>query len=170
MRALRSAFACSATVGSKGSAGRGPQRGPLGLRRLADGGEPASDVAGVVCAVGRLEQRVQLGQALDARDRHEVAPAEAPDLALHTPPFSCAPAMPGSQKNASKPKWRAQRDEAVALDAVAAAQHARDGRAQIVVANAPRHPAEACQQRSDSDPGHCPSADFTVRRLRATGP
>ena len=118
MRALRSAFACSATVGSKGSAGRGRSAGPLCLRRLTDGGEPASDVARVVCAVGRLEQRVELGQALDARDRHEVAAAEATDLALHAALFVRARDA-GLAEERVEAEVRAQRGEAVALDALA---------------------------------------------------
>ena len=89
--------------GVEGLGGERSQRGPLGLRRLTDGGEPAGDVAGVVCAVGRLEQRVQLGQALDARDRHEVAPAEAPDLALHTP----LPARPAPLRRTARAPLRA---------------------------------------------------------------
>ena len=51
----------------------------------------------------------------------------------------------GLAEEAVEAEVRAQRDEAVALDAGAAAQHARNGRAQIVVANAPRHPAEAIE-------------------------
>ena len=38
---------------------------------------------------------------------------------------------------------RAQCGEAVALDAVASGEHPRHGRLEIVVADAPRHPAEA---------------------------
>ena len=97
-----------------------------------------------VCAVGCLEQRVQLGQALDARDRHEVAPAEAPDLALHAPLLVRARDA-GLAEEAVEAVVRAQCGEAVALDAVAPQEHARDGRAQIVVANAPRYPAEALE-------------------------
>ena len=51
--------------------------------------------------------------------------------------------MPGSQKNASKPKCERSAGEAVALDAVASGEHPRHGRLEIVVADAPRHPAEA---------------------------
>ena len=40
---------------------------------------------------------------------------------------------------------RAQRGEAVALDALASGEHARHGRLEIVVADAPRHPAEALE-------------------------
>ena len=96
-----------------------------------------------VCAVGRLEQRVQLGQALDARDRHEVAPAgSAPTSPLHAPLFVRARDA-GLAEEAVEAVVRAQCGEAVALDAVAPQEHARDSRAQIVVANAPRYPAEA---------------------------
>ena len=40
---------------------------------------------------------------------------------------------------------RAQRGEAVALDAVASGEHPRHGRLEVVVADAPRHPAEALE-------------------------
>ena len=142
MRALRSAFACSATVGSKGFGGQGPQCRLLGLRHPADGGEPAGYVAGVVCAVCRLQQRVQLGQALDARDRHEVAASEAADLALHAALLMRARDA-GLAEERVEAEVRAQCGEAVALDAVASGEHPRHGRLEIVVADAPRHPAEA---------------------------
>ena len=71
-----------------------------------------------------------------------MAPAEAADLALHAALLMRARDA-GLAEEAVEAVVRAQRDEAVALDAGAAAQHARNGRAQIVVANAPRHPAEA---------------------------
>ena len=116
--------------GVEGFGGEGPQRGPLCLRRLADGGEPAGDVAGVVCTVGCLEQRVQLGQALDARDRHEVAPAEAPDLALHAA-FLMRARDAGLAEERVEAEVRAQRGEAVALDAVASGEHPRHGRLRL---------------------------------------
>ena len=127
--------------GVEGFGGEGPQRGPLGLRHLADGGEPAGDVAGVVCTVCRLQQRVQLGQALDARDRHEVAAAEAPDLALHAALLMRARDA-GLAEERVEAEVRAQCGEAVALDAVASGEHPRHGRLEVVVADAPRHPAE----------------------------
>ena len=69
-------------MGSRASAGRARNVAHSASAAWPTGGEPASEVAGVVGAVGCLEQRVQLGEALHARDRHEVA-AEAADLALH---------------------------------------------------------------------------------------
>ena len=92
--------------------------------------------------VGRLQQRVQLGQALHARDRHEVAPAEAPDLALDTALLVRAP-DPGLAEERVEAEVRAQCGEALALDAVASGEHARHGRLEIVVADPPRYPAEA---------------------------
>ena len=130
--------------GVEGFGGEGPQRRLLGLRHPADGGEPAGDVAGVVCAVGRLQQRVQLGQALHARDRHEVAPAEAADLALHAALLMRARDA-GLAEERVEAEVRAQCGEAVALDAVASGEHPRHGRLEIVVADPPRHPAEALE-------------------------
>ena len=98
-------------------------------------------MAGVVCAVCRLQQRVQLGQALDARDRHEVAASEAADLALHAALLMRARDA-GLAEERVEAEVRAQCGEAVALDAVASGEHARHGRLEIVVADAPRHPAE----------------------------
>ena len=121
--------------------GEGPERGPLGLRRLADGGEAAGDVAGVVCAVGCLELRVQLGHALHARNWHEVAAAEAADLALHAALLVRA-AGAGLAEERVEAVVRAQRGEAVALDAVATGEHAHHGRLEVVVTDPPRHPAE----------------------------
>ena len=71
-----------------------------------------------------------------------MAPAEAPDLALHAALFVRARDA-GLAEERVEAGVRAQCGEAVALDAVAPQEHARDGRAQIVVADAPRHPAEA---------------------------
>ena len=124
--------------------GERPERGPLGLRHLPDRAQPASDVAGVVRAVGVLDQRVELGQAVHVRDRHEAAAAEAPDLALHAALLVRA-LDAGLAEEAVEAVVRAQRREAVALDAVAAAQHAHHRRAQIVVADAARHAAEAAE-------------------------
>ena len=130
--------------GVEGFGREGPERGSLGLRHLTDGGEPAGDVAGVVCAVGCLEQRVQLGQALDARDRHEVAAAEAADLALHAALFMRARDA-GLAEERVETEVRAQCGEAVALDTVASGEHARHGCLEIVVADPPRYPAEALE-------------------------
>ena len=67
----------------EGLGGQGPQGGTLGRRHRADCLQPPRDVAGVSGAVGRREQRVEFGQARYPGHRHEVAPAQAPDLALH---------------------------------------------------------------------------------------
>ncbi len=124
--------------------GERPQRGPLALRRLADGLEPATDVACVVCAVGGLEQRVELDQAAHERNRHEVAAAEAPDLTLHAALLVGA-ARPGLAVEGVLAVVRAQRRETVALHAVAAAQHAHHGRLQVVVADPSRHAPETAE-------------------------
>jgi hypothetical protein len=52
------------------------------------------DATGQVVLDACLELLVELAQAPYAGDGHEVAAAEASDLALD-PPFSCAPAIPG---------------------------------------------------------------------------
>ena len=141
---MRSAFACSPTVGSKGSAGRGRSEG-----RSASAVWPTVASRPAMWRASSARSAASSSAFSSARlsrrgTGHEVAPAEATDLALHAALFVRARDA-GLAEERVEAVVRAQRDEAVALDAVAAAQHARDGRAQIVVANAPRRPAEALE-------------------------
>src|SRR5689334_19242308 len=50
-----------------------------------------------------------------------------------TPPFSCAPSRPGTQKNEAGPVVAAQRDEPLGLGPVAAAQHPHHGGLEVVI-------------------------------------
>jgi hypothetical protein len=92
-------------------------------------------VAGVVGLIGGRQQRVERGQARDPGHRHQVTAAEAPDLALHTALFM-GTVDPGLTEEGVESEVRAQRDEALALDALASDEHARDSRLEVVVADA----------------------------------
>ena len=66
----------------EGSGRQRPQRRPVGLAHRADGLPPPADVAGEVAPVRLLEAPVEIGQALDPRDRDEEVPALPAHLAL----------------------------------------------------------------------------------------
>ncbi|MCY4617782.1 MAG: hypothetical protein OXD50_04390 [Chloroflexi bacterium] len=104
-------------------------------RRLADHGQ----ATGTVTPVGSREQRVQVGQALDARDR--VTAAEAADFALDSALLARA-FQARHVEEGVEAEVRMQCCEAVALDPLTSGQHAQYGRLEDVVTPSPRRPAE----------------------------
>ena len=95
-------------------------------------------------AVARGDQLVQLGQRGDPGDGHEMASAEAADLAFDAA-FLVCPSLPGLTEEGLEDVVTAYRDEALGLVAVATHQHPGDRRLQVVVADAARHAPEVLE-------------------------
>jgi hypothetical protein len=77
---------------------------PLGGEVSPDGRAAVADMPIVVGMIGLGQMLIQLGYRLNDWDRDQVAAAEPADLAS-TPPLSCAPRLPGWQKQESNPSW-----------------------------------------------------------------
>jgi hypothetical protein len=109
-----------------------PQLPCLDPERFPDRLRAAADAPAEVGEATVLEQIVELAQRRHLRDRDEVRSPVAADLA-----FDAALLMRARAAGAGESRFvqvvRAQRDEAVLLDAAAAAQHLLDRRAQVVV-------------------------------------
>jgi len=111
-----------------------PQRPRLDCERLADRLGAAADPAAEVGEAAVLEQVVELLQGRYLRHRHQVRPPVAADLAFDAA-LLVRPYAAGAGEGRLVQVVGAQRNEAVLLDAPAAAQHLLDRRAQIVVAD-----------------------------------
>lgn len=100
----------------------------------------------VVGMIGLGQMLIQLGHRLNDWDRDQVAAAEPADLAS-TPPFSCAPRLPGWQKQESNPSWLRSAMNRRFPGPVAALQDAVDRGPQVVVADPPRNPTERLERQ-----------------------
>jgi hypothetical protein len=101
-------------------------RGQFSGEGHGDSRGSSGDHAGVVEQIAGGDQRVQLGQRGDGRDRDEVPAAEAADLALD-PAFLVRSVLAGAAEERVEAVVAAQRDEPLRLFPVPSPEHAHDG-------------------------------------------
>jgi hypothetical protein len=90
------------------------------LQRLSDRDRPPTDRAREVLPASLSEALVELGQRVDLGDRNQVAPAETSDPVALDAALLVRAALPAQAKARREHVVRAQRDEAIGLDAPAA--------------------------------------------------
>src|SRR6266511_2527829 len=111
-----------------------PQRATLDPQRLPDRLGAADDPPLELGEAAVLEQIIELLQRRHLRYGHQATAAEATHFALDAALLVSALLAPAGEDRLVQ-VVRAQRDEAVLLDAAPAAQHLPDRRAQVVVAH-----------------------------------
>jgi hypothetical protein len=110
------------------------QQAPLHLKALTEGRGVPGDRALQVLPARFLEQFVELLHRLDLGHRHEVAAAEAADLALNAALLMRA-LLAGQTERRFEAIVRAHRDEPVGLHTAPTLQDLRDRGLQIVIAD-----------------------------------
>ena len=122
------------------------QQVDLARERLADSLLTPADRAPQIADARRGELVVELRERGDLGHRHQVGAPEPPDVPLHT-----ALLMRAFLARAREARFvevvRAQRDEAIGLDAPAALQHLHDRRAEVVVSHHAERAAEELERR-----------------------
>ena len=109
--------------------------------RLTDRHRPSIDPASKIGLAALQQQRVQLGEVCDMRDRNEmIAPASA-NFALDASLFVC-PLKPRGRELRLKQIVRAHRHEPVRLDPPAALEHLLHRRLKVVKPDAREHAAK----------------------------
>ena len=141
---MRSTFDLQLQGRVEGLVGQGSQVWALLLEPLAHGLAPAVDVAPLVAPVGTSEQLVERRHRCHPGHGHQVPPAEAADLAFHAALLVGAPLTRLAEEGVEA-EVGAEADEPVGLDPVPAPEDPRDRGRQVVVSDAPRHPAEAVE-------------------------
>ena len=121
------------------------QQRPLGRPRLPDRHRPPVDPPAEILLAAGEQQRVQLGEVTQLRDRHQVVAAEAADFALHAT-LLVRPFEARGRELRREQVVRAQRDEPVGLDPPAALQHLLHRRGQVVEPDLREHAAEPLER------------------------
>ena len=139
-----------------------PQRRQLGGERGADRDRPAGDHPGLVKQVTGRDQRVQLGQRRDVRDRDEVTAPEPADLALDAALLVRAFDARSAEERVEA-VVAAQRDEPLRLVAVASPQHPHHGGFEVVVTDPARAPPRNERTRAHALVGTPPAPGWRTR-------
>ena len=127
-------------------AGQRPQRRPLQLPVVADGLDPVGDPAVLVLGVGGGQQLVELCDRVDFGHRDAVGAAEPAALTLH-PALLMRAVDAGLAVEGVETVVGTERHPPVGLEPVAAGQHPRHRRLQVVVADVPpRHPTQPVER------------------------